>query len=184
MSTPFNLFASLPNFYQLAYVTADLDAAIAHFQKKHGAGRFLVLDKIEFKDATYRGKAEGWVSRVAQTQIGDMNIELIEPDSGAAVEEVFRPFVHVDRIVNLNHIAITVGESRDDWQAIEAGLAEQGYPFIISGEVPGMGTLGYVDTVAELGHYVELNFLPEDALAFTAKLGREDQSLQSMGHWV
>lgn len=184
MTATFDLFASLRDFYQLAYVTVDLDAGIAHFKRHHGAGKFLVLDKIEFVGARYRGREEGWVSRVAQTQIGGTNIELIEPQSGNAVEEVFRPFVVPGRVANLNHIAVAVAGSRAEWEAIGDDLAASGRPFVISGEVPGMGTLGYVDLVAELGHYVELNYLPEDARDFTARLGRADPDLESMGHWV
>lgn len=179
-----NLLDLLAGTYQLAYVTADLDRAVAHLKEHYGAHDVLLLDKMEMKNARFRGEPETWTSRVAQTMTGDLNVEIIEPLSGAAVEEVFRPFVSEDRLLTLHHVAAVVGESRDDWERIEEALARQGHPFVIAGEVEGMGTLGYLDLTGTLGHYVELNYLPEDARDYADKLATRDADLERLGTWI
>jgi hypothetical protein len=133
-----SLFA---RFFQLGYVTRDLDAAIAEFPQRFGPAEFMIINadrpNIETK-------------RIALAWIGTTMVELIEPNLSV-------PSIYLDAVpagsgdIRFHH----TGHLVDDYPAAMQRLKAEGYaiPMFLS-----YGTVldcCYADARARLGHYLE-----------------------------
>jgi len=81
---------------QIAYVVADLRAAIDHFQRDCGAGPFFVLDHFLQPGQVYRGRASTADMAIAMAFAGQTWIELIQPldDEPSVYREVIEARGH------------------------------------------------------------------------------------------
>lgn len=131
----------LNNIFQIAYVTNDVERAAAVFKDRFGTGAF---SRIEFGDFVKLGLAFA----------GPMMIELIQPindptglySGWIAGSETFALRHH--------HFGVLVG-SKDELAAIRAAHVNSGTAVAAEGSLPGSLDYLYVDTTAQLGHYVE-----------------------------
>lgn len=99
---------------QVAYVVADLDAAMAHCQRDLGAGPCFVIENFLQPGQVYRGQESRADMRIAMTFAGQTWIELIQPldDHPSVYQEVIAA-----RGYGLHHHGIAFAD-------VEAALAD------------------------------------------------------------
>ncbi|GLR68555.1 glyoxalase [Acidocella aquatica] len=74
---PRNLIAGIGNVMQLAFVPADVDAALKYWTQTMGAGPFVALDHVQMDAATYKGAPVAIDFSVYIGYWGDLQIEII-----------------------------------------------------------------------------------------------------------
>jgi hypothetical protein len=166
------------NFMQVGYVTDDIDVAaeyleatlgtvqcVKHYGASMGGGlppsmggepgsTFVVVD----------GKpADEWVIDVLLVNAGPTNLEVIKPVSGAV--DLYRGAIRPGVPATKHHLGFRV----DDFDEATAVVEASGRSWAQYGET-GRIRMGYLDLTAELGHYVEVMELADDAVASFAAL--------------
>ena len=144
--------------FQNAYVTRDIDAAVARF-KAHADVRKLIETEVTTQLWTPQGDGEGR-QKLAFIWVEDMQYELIQPVSGDVLA-LYRDALPDGDEIRFHHVCNRV----DDWAAFEAGLADSPYPVVLRGGTPGMLEFCYLDTRAWLGHYIEYVWMGPDRWA-------------------
>jgi Glyoxalase/Bleomycin resistance protein/Dioxygenase superfamily len=136
-------------YMQLCWVVPDLETAIDRWVRATGAGPFFLFGEVHFEDSNYRGTpADIAPHRASIGQLGDMQIELIEPvgdGPGLWTEVVPRG------ATGLHHVGLYC----DDYEADRADYLAQGDAMAFEGLMMGARTC-YIDTVATLGFMTEL----------------------------
>jgi len=141
VETIFNKYA----VNQLGVVVEDVEKASELYSKLYGVGPFVIVD-VARGMVKYYGADTPVQTRCAYAQYGDLQIELIELVS----EE---PSVYSDLgRYGLHHLCVWV----DDVDAAVAHMADMGYQVAMEMNNGGMRIV-YVDTVADLGYYVEFH---------------------------
>lgn len=131
-------------YFQTAYVTRDLEAAMALFRARHGDLAFSVMEGRPHPDGSPPA-----AQRIALTYLGDMMIELIQPSPEAST--IYDDALPDSDGMRLHHLGYLV----DDHDRTLAQLTELGYA------LPSVGSFGdaldyiYADTRAEFGHFSE-----------------------------
>ena len=131
----------LANFFQVGYVTRDIDLAIAALREHVRFGEFLIVPA----EARYRE-----VRRIALSWTGTTMIELIEPDPDV-------PSVYVESLpraggaVALHHL----GFLTDDFQATLRCLETEGFSVPMCMSYGDVLECCYADARAQFGHYLE-----------------------------
>jgi hypothetical protein len=150
---------SFQGFFQNAYVTRDLDRAIADCAASFGGGDFAPMD-IELPLST----AEGTKSihlRVATGWIGAVQVELIEPVSGHVTPYVDGlPPDPADFVPRFHHVAVR----RDDPDAMRREVARLGLPIIFETGGNGISSV-FVDARERFGHPLEFVFATPEGWA-------------------
>jgi hypothetical protein len=136
----------LERHYQNAYVTPNLDHALAKLRADFGVGDFLCMD-ISIPVWTQGGEGVA-TSRIAVGWVGDLQYELIQPISGPV--DVYREAVREAQLLRFHHIAMRV----EDWDELRADIGLRGQSIVYSGQTEGLKFL-YVDARDTLGHYLE-----------------------------
>ena len=145
----------LQGHYQNAYVTHDIDAAIALMRDRYGLEGFNVFDP----ELTLETPSGPRVQKVKAgcAWAGGMQIELIEPVHG-----FIEPFLDVlpadksDVVPRFHHISLR----RDDLDGMMREARECGLEYICSGGIPDLQFV-YLDGRASLGHIVEFVWASE-----------------------
>lgn len=140
---------SFQGFFQNAYVTHDLDRAIALCAATMGISGFVAMD-YELPLRTSLGdKLIGL--RVATGWNGPVQVELIQPVSGHVAPYVGGlPADPGDFVPRFHHVAVR----RDDPEALAREVAALGLPVIF--ETGGNGIAStFVDATARIGHPIE-----------------------------
>lgn len=145
MSLPATTFT---NLFQAAYVTRDLDQAIAHFQKRHSGA---VFTSIPAQGLELRIPAATASMKVAVAWIGDTQIELIEPVDGA-VDIYRRALPDSGDVVAFHHLGMRITGERTAWESFRESVADA--DVAIEGGRQEMRFI-YTDERATLGHYLE-----------------------------
>lgn len=155
------------NFMQFGYVTDDMDGAASYLESKFGTiecvrhrrsslGRgnpdaFVVVDGET---------AEEWLIDVALVNAGATNLEIIRPLDGAV--DLYRGAIRPGVPATLHHVGFRI----DDFDAASAVVAASGMTWKQFGR-SGDTRFGYLDTVATLGHFIEVMELgPQSAAIF------------------
>ena len=140
MSTQEN--SLLGGFFQLGYVTRNLDAAIARFKTRFGPADFQII----------QGSPEyPHTKRIALSWIGETMTEIIEPDPAV-------PSLYVEGLPSTGDGEIRfhhIGCLTQDHSQTMRRLKSEGYatPMVLSyGDVLDCV---YADARSQLGHYVE-----------------------------
>jgi hypothetical protein len=161
--SPVSVFSG---FAQMAYVTTDIDQAMALFAEQYGIAQFMALRDISIETGTDR-KA---VLDVALANVGSVQIELIQPKGGD--DAIYRsPLSSTGFALQFHHVA----QMLPSLQALAIQRAEQirqGHTIVIEGESPGVVSYFYSDHRAALGHYVEHCYYTEQGLAFQKQIPR------------
>lgn len=134
--------------YQNAYVTRDVDKAVAGF-KQHADVRALMEFEVPVQVWTPQGEGKG-VQKLAFVWVGDLNYELIQPKEGDVLA-IYRDALPADDSLSFHHVCHVV----DDFGALMARVAQQPFQVVLKGGTPGMLEFVYVDTRPWLGHYTE-----------------------------
>src|SRR4029450_267598 len=105
--------------YQNAYVTADIDAAVALMVDRFGAPEPVLRRDAAQHFVTPHGAGEGRV-RLAFIHVGRLQYELIQPVSGNVA--LFADAVIPQQPLRLHHVAMRP----DDIDAVRAGHGARG----------------------------------------------------------
>ena len=147
-------------FFQLGYVTRDLEAAIAAYTARFGATEFFRLPLATPADGTGDG-----VNGIALGYAGPVMIEIIEVDPGAL--SIFREALGgAPNDLRLHHLGYLV----DDYQATRSHLADLGFEMPMSGSSGDALDFCYADTRDQCGHYSEFIRLGEQGRALFASV--------------
>jgi len=140
----------LKGHYQNAYLTHNLDKAMALIDGRYGKIDWIVFEpQMEFRTSegmkpVHLRAALGWA--------GGLNLELIQPISG--LEQYYQPFLPADPAdptPRFHHIALR----RDDLAAMHAEIEALGLPFAFEGDMPGVMNFVYLDARESFGHFIE-----------------------------
>lgn len=140
--------AGLGEIFQLAYVPADMDAAIAFWTETMGAGPFFRRSRIRFPGTLYHGEPSDIEFSVLIGHWGDLQIELIEQHNDApSIYRDWRDAGHE----GLQHVCIEV----DDIAAARAACVERGME-VVQELFWDRGGAIYVDAGGGPGTLVEM----------------------------
>ncbi|HPE32564.1 MAG TPA: VOC family protein [Parvularculaceae bacterium] len=136
---------------EIIMVVPDLDAAVKKQWEEFGIGpwRIWTLDSSTVKDMKQRGEDKDFAIRIAYTQIGDVNWELIQPlDENSTYAELLRE--HGEGVHNIVFSVRDYEKARDILQSkdfqLYGGGDWQGVKFAI------FDTLGALPVRAEIFH--------------------------------
>jgi len=137
--------------HQVAYVTNDLDRAVAVFEREYGAPGFFVFSNV----GTDAAKPGGPQLRIALSHVGGVEIELIEPigDTAPLFRDVLAEGPDLD--IRFHHVAIRVQGTIQDWQTHVESIDLAKHPIVFDGAVGEDMRFCYTDERPRLGHYVE-----------------------------
>ena len=145
-----DLFA---NVWQVCYVTPDLDRGIKELRDLFGIENTTEVP-VEGASFLKGGERQQWDVRVAMGARGGLIVELIEPIAGEV--EFYRQALGEGAVLGLHHMAMLVPLGDEAWEDLERLLAEHGMAFTYTILIPDRARLAYVDTRAQLGHWIEL----------------------------
>lgn len=145
---------------QLAYAVADIHLAARQWVEQFGAGPFFIRSHIPVTDVVYRNQPATFDHSSAYGQWGDIMVELVQ-DHGTAPSVVRERFGPTES--GLHHVAFMV----DDLDAATAQCAALGFALAISAR-SSTTRFHFIDSVATLGHMIELYQRSERLLAFYA----------------
>jgi methylmalonyl-CoA/ethylmalonyl-CoA epimerase len=148
--------AGLGNVMQLAYVPADIDAALAWWTGTMGAGPFFWMGHIACENVRYHDAAADIDFSMALGYWGDIQIELIVQHNDAP--SIYKQWRDEGR-EGLHHVCIVVADLAEARRVAEAA----GGAVVQSLEMPGGGGAIYVDAGGGPGTLVEMLCLPSYA---------------------
>jgi len=134
---------------QMAYVVADLHAAMTQWSSKLKVGPWFVLEHFTGEQPVYRGQPSRADVALAMSFAGHMNIELIQPNNDA-------PSVYGEMIERRGHGFHHWGVATWSFDAAVARYQRDGYELAFLAAVPSGGRVGYMDTTAVLPGFTEL----------------------------
>ena len=145
---------------QLAYITNDLDQAVAMFERVYQAPGFFVFTNA----GTNAASVDDPQLRIALANVNGVEIELIEPVGGgdALFKEVLphSPGLHVV----FHHVAIRIDGPLDNWLAHVASIDTEQHKIVLQGAMGDMLRYLYTDERGHIGHYVEHVWMSPDLL--------------------
>lgn len=144
--------------YQNAYVTRNVDKAVAEFKQRADI-RTLLETQVSVNLWTPQGEGVG-VQKLAFVWVGDLQFELIQPIEGDVLS-LYRDALPADDSLTFHHVCQLV----DDWDAFLARVDQQPFPVVLKGGTPGMLEFLYLDTRPWLGHYTEYVWMVPDRWA-------------------
>jgi hypothetical protein len=164
-----DLFA---NVWQLGYVTTDLDRALEELSARFG---FEHQFRVPSGGATFMAgsRVVPWEARFAMAARGGLIVELIEPVSGEV--DFYRQALPTDGsfAIRLHHLATFLETGDEAWGRVDRLLSAAGLKFDYTMLIPGRVRAGYIDTRAELGHFLEVCQLERDDLEFFTALAAD-----------
>jgi hypothetical protein len=142
----------LSNIWQVCYVTRDLDEGMALLRDRYG----IESTEVPTEGATFLAGEEPapWDVRVSMGARRGPIVELIEPVAGEV--DFYRRALRDDGELGFHHVATYVPLGDETWNSIGGLLAEEGLQFEYTVLIPDRVRAGYVDTTAQLGHYLEV----------------------------
>jgi hypothetical protein len=141
------------SYFQQAYVTRNVDAAVAMFSKRLGRSDIRAFE-VTNTITTPAGVGE-LNSKLCMFWIGDVQIELIQPLGGMA--EIYTDALPQDDSLAFHHVNFRL----PDWHTFRTKVAAYDLPVALEGATDFVKYL-YIDERATLGHYVEYCYMEED----------------------
>lgn len=142
----------LGEIFQLGYIVADVEAAIADFHRCFGIGPWTLLLDFPVATQTYKGKPTDLAISVAVSYSNDMMIELIQQKNDV-------PSVYMDTVkkrgYGLHHYAVTVNDLAGQSAAFEAQKIEIPFRGVTGPMVDNMPVF-YADTTSQIGGMLEV----------------------------
>ncbi len=135
-------------YVQMSFVVADVVAAAWDWVDLHGAGPFLLLMPPADFDASYRGGTARMRYRLGVTQLGPLQIELVEvlDDSANYYRDMYAPGQS-----GPHHLSTITS----DYDAAIAHYSARGHEPVSTSSSPS-GRVAYIDTRAETGLFTEV----------------------------
>lgn len=156
-------------FFQVAYVTNDLDRAMGELGVLYGLGRFQVTRGAQIETRGGPARAD-----FALAFVGDQQLELIQPAGGA--DGPYRDLLPADAYaVRLHHFGQLITDPAA-WDGVRSRLLASGCDTPVAGTfchdgAPLMHYL-YADTRQALGHYLEYMYRTEAGRDIFAQVPR------------
>lgn len=148
--------------FQVAYLVDDAKAGIEILSKHYGVEKWDLMDmaQIHGPGSAARFIGNAWV--------GDMMIEVIEPDEGA--DSIYRNWKKDSGLpLRFHHLGFLI-DSAEEFEAAKRQLADSGFPIVVDGSFGEVLDYAYADTTSELGHYYELIRLKSDGDSFFGRI--------------
>ena len=153
---------------QIAYAVRDVDTAAASWAATRGAGPFFVRRHIQVHDVRYRGLPSSFDHTSAYGQWGALMVELVQDHTPG-------PSPVADVVgaggVGLHHVAFFV----EDLGAASEALVEMGWPEALYARTASGQAFVFHDSVAELGHMIEIYEGSEGLRTFYARVAAAAQ---------
>lgn len=140
--------------YQIGVVVESIEAASAHYAKA-GIGPFTEGPSEAAHDRRVHGLPSDAVVRGACVQLGPIELELLQPVSGASFQ--------AEMLRERGEHALHVCAYTDDLDADIAEMAAAGFPVVSEGTLADGGRFAYFDTRAVGGLILERHELPKQA---------------------
>lgn len=148
----------LDNIFQIAYITRDIDKAMANFRAQADI-RTEVYTEAEVAIKTPAGPEQMHV-KLAFMWVGDFQYELIQPISG--LSDIYGSYVPKDDSLVFHHTCVRV----NDWDQLLRDVEKQPLPIAFQGG-NGPNYFLYLDARKTLGHFLEYAYLPDQIWAAT-----------------
>jgi Glyoxalase/Bleomycin resistance protein/Dioxygenase superfamily len=148
-------------YSQTAYVTNDIEQALAVFRDHYDVSSFYVFAN----DAPGMVQSDNAQLKIALAIVGGVEIELIEPQGDTA--PLFSALLPNDGsfAIRFHHVAYRIEGDLSDYEAHMASIDPEKHPVIWSGSLGDMMRFAYTDERALLGHYVEHVWMHADLRA-------------------
>jgi hypothetical protein len=156
-------------FFQVAYVTTDLERATRELGALYGAERFQINRGVEIQTKTGAAQADFGLAFV-----GEQQLEIIQPAGGA--DGAYRDVLPRDTYGTcLHHFGQLITDAVQ-WETVRASVLGSGCATPVAGTfsydgVPLMHYL-YADTRQYLGHYLEFMYRTEAGRDIFAQVPR------------
>ncbi len=145
----------LSGFFQISYVTKDLEAGMRLLAAIHGIERFRVKHDVPSLPGMPK-----MVLHMAHVFVDATQIELIQPAGGH--DSLYRDFcAEAAGALRHHHFGLWVDDAAE-YESLPAVLAGRNIPLVFNSSIPGVGGAIYADTRATLGHYLEYVHLATD----------------------
>ena len=140
---------------QVGVVVKDLQKAMKRYWDIFGIGPWQIytFQPPLLTNTTVHGKPERYTMKLALTQIGNVQWELIQPLTGPSI---YKEFLE-QKGEGLHHVACDVG----DYDQAVAVLKKHGISILMSGSTP-VDSYAYMDTEKDLGAIVEIYKRPSE----------------------
>lgn len=140
---------------QVGVVVKDLQKAMEQYWNIFGIGPWHIytFQPPAVTNMTFRGKPVVYTMKLALTQIGNIQWELIEPLTGPSAYKEFLEQTGG----GIHHVACDVG----DYDQAMAVLAKHGMGILMGGSTPA-DSFAYMDTEGVLGFPIEIYRRPAD----------------------
>jgi hypothetical protein len=152
-------------FFQVAFVTTDLDRFLQSIGDDLGADRFFVIRDAQVTDQTYRDEPCDARQDLAFGYAGTLQFEVIQPLSGVSS---YSEFLSAHPQGGLHHTGILV----DDYDEAVAELSKT-CTKVQTGRV-GETRFAYFDLLGTLGEYIEVLQLGEDFVELFERIRIQD----------
>lgn len=139
--------------YQVAYVTRDIQKALADFKTRADV-RHETYFETEMPLRSPRGPLT-MHNKLVLLWVGNVQYEFIEPVSG--LEDIYNPALPEGDGLGFHHICSRVA----DWDDFRARVDGQSLPIAFEGEVGPLKFL-YLDGRKACGHYLEYTWMPDE----------------------
>lgn len=136
---------------QIAYVTNDLDRALAIWRDEFDVPAFHVFTN----DMPGLESSHPYQLKIALANVGGTEIELIEPLHGTAPLHAEPLPADGSFAMCFHHVAMRIEGTLADFEAHMASLDPAAHPVVWSGAFAEMMRYAYTDERPTLGHYVE-----------------------------
>jgi len=156
-----------PGFFQVAYITRDIDRAQAQFAGTHGIARFLEMRDIRYPT----GPGREAHCHVSLAYVGATEIEIIQPIDGDVAIYVEGLPQAEGPVVRFHHLCRRFA-TREAFDAELDQLQASGRTLPIRGDVDGVGSYYYCDMRNLLGHFVEGIVFDDGASDWLASIPR------------
>jgi Glyoxalase/Bleomycin resistance protein/Dioxygenase superfamily len=138
-------------YSQLAYVTNDLDRALAVWRDHFDVPSFHVFTN----DMPGLESSLPFQLKIALANVGGTEIELIEPLNGTAPLHAEPLPADGSFSIRFHHVAMRIDGGLAEFEAHMASLDPVRHPVVWSGRFADMMRYAYTDERRTLGHYVE-----------------------------
>lgn len=152
------------NVFQIAYVTTDLERAIAVFRDQQGVAEIAVFEDFTLDVAGGRDA----VINVGLAYVGDVQLEIIEPVTGEV--DLYRTWLPDEFAVRHHHFCHRL-DSVAELEAVQGGYEQSGVTIPLAASL-GETRLFYADTTSLLDHYQEYAWIAPESEEFMASLPR------------
>lgn len=141
------------NIFQLAYLTNDIDRAMAQFRSKAPIRtEFYFEVDIDIVRPSGPGRLQ---NKMAFMWVGDFQYELIQPIAG--LEDIFGAYVPKDEALTFHHTCARI----EDWIEFRKAVDDQPYPIAFEGGNDQARFL-YLDARKDLGHFLEYSYSSDE----------------------